>query len=173
MWEVPHVAVIVKGVAHGTTELTAFDKALLSAGIGNLNLVKVSSIIPPNTVVVRQVRLADEVPAGAIVPAVYSHITSDRLGQTIASAIAIGTPKDSNLPGVIFESSLIGNACTAVDRVRKMTTEAMRVRGTLSCAMIEESCELVVQKAGEFACVLTAVVFLRCLHQGTETRTGV
>jgi len=39
---------LVAGVSEGKTRLTAFDKALLAAGIGNINLIKLSSILPPN-----------------------------------------------------------------------------------------------------------------------------
>jgi arginine decarboxylase len=35
------------GIAEGSTPLNAFDNALLAAGIGNVNLIKVSSILPP------------------------------------------------------------------------------------------------------------------------------
>lgn len=42
--------VIVKGAGSGATELAAFDSALLACGIGNYNLIRLSSIIPPGTV---------------------------------------------------------------------------------------------------------------------------
>ena len=35
------------GCAEGVTELNAFDAALLRAGVGDTNLVRVSSILPP------------------------------------------------------------------------------------------------------------------------------
>jgi len=41
-------ACLVAGAAEGASELNAFDGALLSAGIGDLNLVRVTSIIPPH-----------------------------------------------------------------------------------------------------------------------------
>jgi len=36
------------GSSEGYTELNSFDGALLNAGIGNTNLVKMSSIVPPH-----------------------------------------------------------------------------------------------------------------------------
>jgi len=39
----------VTGSSEGYTPLNAFDGALLAAGIGNTNLVKMSSIVPPGT----------------------------------------------------------------------------------------------------------------------------
>ena len=38
------------GTADGLTQLAAFDAALIHAGIANLNLIKLSSVIPPNSV---------------------------------------------------------------------------------------------------------------------------
>ena len=34
------------GAAEGDTELNAFDNALLAAQVGNLNLIRVSSVLP-------------------------------------------------------------------------------------------------------------------------------
>ncbi len=42
---------ITSGVGEGKTELSAFDKALEEAGISNLNLIKLSSIIPKEAVI--------------------------------------------------------------------------------------------------------------------------
>jgi arginine decarboxylase len=44
---VPSKFDLVVGSGEGATPLNSFDAALLDAGIGNLNLVRVSSILPP------------------------------------------------------------------------------------------------------------------------------
>lgn len=38
---------MVSGVGYGKTKLTAFDNALQYAKVGDYNLIKVSSILPP------------------------------------------------------------------------------------------------------------------------------
>jgi len=43
---------ITSGRAEGPTKLNAFDNALLDANIGDINLIKVSSILPEGTEVV-------------------------------------------------------------------------------------------------------------------------
>ena len=43
---------VTAGTAEGGTTLNAFDNALLVAGIGNVNLIKVSSIVPPDVDIV-------------------------------------------------------------------------------------------------------------------------
>lgn len=41
--------VITSGTGEGPTSLAAFDLALLQAGIGNYNVIQLSSVIPPNS----------------------------------------------------------------------------------------------------------------------------
>lgn len=41
--------IITSGIGAGDTELSAFDNALFKAGIGNFNLISLSSVIPVNT----------------------------------------------------------------------------------------------------------------------------
>lgn len=43
-----NVIYVTSGTGIGQTQLAAFDTALLHAGIGNFNLIKLSSVIPPN-----------------------------------------------------------------------------------------------------------------------------
>jgi len=42
---------ITSGIGEGQTKLSAFDAALWDAGIANFNLIKLSSVIPPSTLV--------------------------------------------------------------------------------------------------------------------------
>ena len=44
---------ITTGTGEGPTPLAAFDNALLNAGVANYNLIYLSSIIPPNSVIER------------------------------------------------------------------------------------------------------------------------
>ena len=43
---------ITSAVGTGTTTLAAFDRALLECGVGNFNLLRLSSVIPPETNVI-------------------------------------------------------------------------------------------------------------------------
>ena len=38
---------IAKAIGRGSTELAAFDAALVGAGVANFNLIRLSSVIPP------------------------------------------------------------------------------------------------------------------------------
>lgn len=47
MLPTPTIFKMVAGSSEGTTSLNALDNALIAAGVGNVNLLRVSSILPP------------------------------------------------------------------------------------------------------------------------------
>lgn len=76
---------IVSGHDEGPTKLNAFDNALSNAGIGDVNLIKVSSMLASNTEICELPKLK----AGAMVNCVLSEITSDNPGDEIIAVIAV------------------------------------------------------------------------------------
>jgi len=114
---------IVAGVADGKTRLTAFDKALLAAGIGNLNLIKISSILPPRVSYEEYL----DIPPGSLVPTAYSSIISDNPGELISAAIGIGIASEDNY-GVIMEFSERVSKEKAEAIIRDMLYEAFENR---------------------------------------------
>ena len=93
------MAAATAGHAGGGMALNAFDNALLAAGIGNVNLLKVSSILPPEVPVVE----LPKIKPGALVPTAYAAITSETPGETIAAAVGYAVPDDPAKNGVIME----------------------------------------------------------------------
>jgi arginine decarboxylase len=104
--------------------LNAFDAALIEAGIGNLNLLRVSSILPPST----QLSAGLEIPAGSLTPTAYGYITSGQPGQVIAAAIGVGIGSPDNY-GVIMEFEGYCTKAEAEVRVREMVEEGFKKRG--------------------------------------------
>jgi arginine decarboxylase len=90
---------LASGKAEGESLLNAFDNALLAAGIGNTNLIRLSSILPPAAMLIEPVQF----PAGSLIPLAYAYEWSDEPGLEIAAAVACGIPEDRTLPGVIME----------------------------------------------------------------------
>jgi arginine decarboxylase len=43
---------VTKGIGTGPTELSAFDQALVNAGVANFNLIYLSSVLPPDSHVI-------------------------------------------------------------------------------------------------------------------------
>lgn len=76
---------IVCGKDEGPTKLNAFDNALSDAGIGDVNLIKVSSMLSANTTIQELPKLK----AGSMVNCVLSEITSDVQGDEISAVIAV------------------------------------------------------------------------------------
>ena len=106
----PDAYFFVQGSAEGYMPLNAFDGALLASGIGNTNLLKMSSIVPPHARRIEPV----SIPYGALVPTAYSSITSNIKGQTISAAVAAAFPSDTGMPGLIMEYSATGPPDMAV-----------------------------------------------------------
>lgn len=150
MWGRPKAITIAAGSGEGSTEVNAFDRALLNAGIANLNFLRVTSIIPAGCRIVPMRR----VPEGTLMPAVYARITSHVPGERIAAAVGVGFSEDSY--GVIMEYSHRGTAENAEQIVRRMIREAFEIRGLRLREIVVESTEHVVERTG---CSVAAVLF--------------
>lgn len=149
MWKTPTKITLVKGTGEGDTFLTAFDKALLEAGIGDFNLIKVSSIVPP---IARFTELPD-IPKGALVPTVYSKIESAIPGEIISACVGAGVSEEGL--GLLYEFSHQGTAEAAEEIVYNMIKEGMAMRGLKLKEVKIVSAEHKVEKIG---CAICAAV---------------
>lgn len=122
---VPDAYFLVTGCSEGYMPLNAFDGALLNAGIGDTNLLKISSIIPPGATRIEPLKP----PAGALIPSAYSSITSTVKGQTISAAVAAVFPEDPAQPGLIMEYSAAGSPEETERICRDMAGHGMEMRG--------------------------------------------
>lgn len=115
----------VKGIGKDSkSELLSFDTALCSAGIGNYNIVRVSSILPPKAVKQRSI----EVLKGSVLYVAYATATIYGAGR-IASAISVGIPKTSSEIGVIMEYSASNDRESVIECSREMVKKSMEYRG--------------------------------------------
>lgn len=76
---------IVSGHSEGPSKLNAFDNALYEAEIGDVNLIKVSSMLESNT----KIEELPKLKAGAMVNCVLSEITSDNKGDKLVACVAV------------------------------------------------------------------------------------
>jgi arginine decarboxylase len=142
---------LIAGHGEGVTPLNAFDNALLNAGIGNTNLVKLSSIIPPKSQKIDILSF----PPGTIVPLAYSYKTSDMPGQIITSAVAVGVPEKEENPGLIMEYSTSGRKDVAEKIAVSMVEEGMKYRKWKLKSVYKISIEHTVERIGtSFAAVV-------------------
>lgn len=124
MLPTPRKFTVMAGVAEGPTRLNAFDNALLAAGIGNLNLLRVSSILPPGAEQVERL----EVAPGSLMPTAYGTITSEEPGTIISAAVAVGIGRSDEY-GVIMEFSGHCSQTEAARTVEEMARSAFQQRG--------------------------------------------
>ncbi len=119
--ELPKRFFLTSGSGDGSTMLNAFDAALIDAGIGDTNLVRLSSILPPGSTETE----AFTFPKGSLVPLAYAEYGSDRPGTRISAAVAVGIPQDIHEAGLIMECSGIGDPDAWEERARYMVIEGM------------------------------------------------
>jgi len=139
---------VVSGVGRSQYPLVAFDNALRYAGIGDFNLVKVSSVLPANCIYTEDIQLEN----GSILYAAYSTLTLKECEKGV-TAVAVAVPTIVNDSGVIFECSLYDAEIDLENNVQKMCVEAMENRGKYNSKVISSS-----QKAsGEPACFTSSI----------------
>jgi arginine decarboxylase len=143
---------LTSGFGEASTELNAFDAALLNAKIGNTNLIKLSSILPPGCTEIAPY----ELPEGSMVPLAYGELTSSEPGTIISASVAVGIPMDASAPGLIMECSRIGEAEVCERATREMVREGMEaIRGVRIREIKSISATLTVRRVGA---VFAAVV---------------
>ena len=134
---VAHNFCLISGFSSPTLfEIQSFDCALLCAGISDYNLVRVSSILPPNCSPCEQVSL----PKGSILHTAFATFTKKGEGL-ISSSISVGVPKDSHNVGVIMEHSLFGNKESCIKITESLAIQAMKYRNIDIKNILSIGCE--------------------------------
>lgn len=126
MVNTPNIFCLVKGASEGHTRLNAFDNSLLNAGVGDTNLMRMSSILPPGAE--QRDITAIDLPYGGLIPLAYAAIDSTTPGRYISSAVAVGIPADDSKPGVIMEFEDHSRLDNVEDIVRQMVIDAFEYR---------------------------------------------
>lgn len=107
---------ITSGKAEGPTKLNAFDNALLDAGIGDVNLIRVSSILPAGSELVELPQFS----AGEMVNTVLSYVSSDKPGDQICAVIAVAMSKQL---GCVVEH---GGINQDIDKIKQEAVEMVK-----------------------------------------------
>ncbi|MEW5897370.1 MAG: pyruvoyl-dependent arginine decarboxylase [Nanoarchaeota archaeon] len=133
---------ISKGSAEGPTEIAAFDNALDVAGISNLNLIYLSSVIPPNSrIILGKPKLRNCFGEKAFV--VMSKIIATKINQTVCAGIGwVRYERDKR--GLFVE--ITGNSKEEVEEKINETLEHMRKYrkyrfGKINMVLNEITCE--------------------------------
>lgn len=151
MVKTPTKFFLTAGKAEGYMPLNAFDAALLDAGVGDTNLVRMSSILPPSCEEIKPAKL----PYGSLVPIAYASMNDHIPGEKISAGVAIAIPEDPKEPGLIMEYSARGHKSDIEAIVRKMAEEGFKTRNRALKEIKSIAIEHTVDKIGA---VFAAVV---------------
>ncbi|MEN6329672.1 MAG: arginine decarboxylase, pyruvoyl-dependent [Methanobacteriaceae archaeon] len=142
---------ITSGRAEGPTKLNSFDNALLDAGIGDVNLIKVSSIVSGGTKIIR----LPELHGGAMVNCVMAHAFSDQEGDVITAIIAVAMADDL---GCVVEHSAVNKDPGEVKlEAESMARHMMDIRGLKIKKIIVE---MVSHKVINMGSAVAALIYL-------------
>ena len=153
LWKKVTKVAATAGSAEGSTPLNAFDNALLVAGLGHINLIKVSSIVPPDVDIVDLPRIKPN----ALISHAYAATSKAVHAQTDSAGVAYALPEDRTRPGVIMEYHDGASRAEAERTIRQMLEEAFRVRGETIREWKVFAAEHRVERIG---CAVAAVVLL-------------
>ena len=105
---VPKNIFLTKGIGVSREKLTSFELALRDAGIASLNLIEVSSILPPNCSFVNTEEGSKSLYPGQIVPVVLARSDSNKVGDLVSSGVGVAVPRDKSDYGYLSEHHCIG-----------------------------------------------------------------
>jgi arginine decarboxylase len=107
---IPKYAFVTKGAGRGKEKLTSFEMSLRNAGIGEYNLVRVSSIMPPHCKIISKKEGLKKLSPGQIVFVVLSEASTNEPERRIASSIGIALPIDRSQHGYLSEHHSYGQS---------------------------------------------------------------
>ncbi len=142
---------IVSGHDEGPTKLNAFDNALTDAGIGDVNLIKVSSMLSANA----EIETLPKLKAGAMVNCVLSEITSDNPGDEITAVVAVAIGEEL---GCVVETKGINRSPDELTGEAKMMVRYMMDRRGVEMKDLIVECSTTTVK--EIASAVASVVYL-------------
>ncbi len=105
---VPKRIFLTKGVGKHKERLTSFELALRDAGIAAQNLVRVSSIFPPNCKLITRKEGLKYLNPGEVVFAVVAENSTREPHRLVASSIGMAQPADHSTYGYLSEHHSFG-----------------------------------------------------------------
>lgn len=142
---------IVSGNCEGPTELNAFDNALYEAEIGDVNLIKVSSMLEANTKVEKLPKLK----AGSMVNCVLSSLTSKNKGDELIACIAVAIGEE--LGCVVETNGINQNPEDVKNEAIEMVKYMMNKRDVKIKELIVEEAHHTVDEIGS---AIAAVIYI-------------
>ncbi|TLD39935.1 MAG: Pyruvoyl-dependent arginine decarboxylase [Candidatus Jettenia ecosi] len=105
---IPRLVFFTKGVGKHKDKLQSFELALRKAGIEKCNLVRVSSIFPPNCKIVTREQGVAMLKAGQVIFCVMSENSTNEPNRMISSSIGMAVPSEHAHYGYLSEHHAFG-----------------------------------------------------------------
>ncbi|MDJ0766180.1 MAG: pyruvoyl-dependent arginine decarboxylase [Myxococcota bacterium] len=105
---VPTRVFFTRGLGVHRHKLQSFEGALRKAGIAHLNLVQVSSILPPYAKIISRDAGLKTVAAGQIVHAVIARAETSEPNRLVAASVGLATPTEPSQYGYLSEHHSFG-----------------------------------------------------------------
>ena len=105
---VPRRLFFTKGVGRHKERLTSFEMALRDAGVASQNLVRVSSIFPPQAKLISRKEGLTFLYPGEVVFAVIAENSTREPHRLVSSSIGVAIPTDRNTYGYLSEHHSFG-----------------------------------------------------------------
>lgn len=123
---IPKYVFFTKGVGVHRNRLESFELALRGGNIQMLNLVEVSSILPPNARIISKEEGMTMLQPGQVTFTVMSRNTTDEPRRLITASVGIARPKDRSRYGYISEHHDFGlSEHEASDRTEDMAASML------------------------------------------------
>ena len=143
---------IVWGKSEGKTLISAFDRALIQAGIHNFNLIPLSSVIPPGATVSEIGAYESCHRRGDILYVVISSFSSNKPNAQISAGLGWVKTEEG---GLFFESQSECSAEECEEEIRKGLGDMMSARSWNG----EIKMKVITHKVKEIANVTVAAVY--------------
>ena len=117
---------IVWGKSEGKTLLSAFDRALVMAGIHNFNLIPLSSVIPPKSIIHETGTYTSSDRVGDILYVVISSFSSHKSDALISAGLGWVQTQEG---GLFIESKGEFSQEECEEEIKVGLTEMMEARG--------------------------------------------
>jgi arginine decarboxylase len=134
---------VIRASGTGPTRLSAFDNALMVAGVSNYNLIHLSSVIPSGGDIVQSPFTSRDEEYGFRHYVVMSHIETDRPGESVCAGLGWAQGADGR--GLFVE-----HAGATEDDVRRDINLSLRsmvearpqyVYGEIQCSIVTAACQ--------------------------------
>ena len=123
---VPKRIFFTKGVGKHKERLTSFELALRDAGIAAQNLVRVSSIFPPNCKILTRKEGLKHLEPGQVTFAVVAENSTREPHRLVASSIGVALPADRTTYGYLSEHHSFGETDQAAgDYAEELAAEML------------------------------------------------